>query len=91
MTELTDTRTTELTRRLVDFIQENLVQDGDDIKVDETTPLLVSGLLDSLRTARLLNFLRRDVGVPVPAAKLDPENFRDVVTIVAMVRELETV
>ncbi|WP_440070763.1 hypothetical protein [Streptosporangium sp. OZ121] len=94
MTELRpgrDTRTTELTRRLVDFIQDNLVRDGDDIKVDETTPLLVSGLLDSLRTARLLNFLRKDVGVPVPAAKLDPENFRDVVTIVAMVRELETV
>ncbi|WP_436761086.1 acyl carrier protein [Streptosporangium sp. V21-05] len=91
MTGLTDTRTAELTRRLVDFIQENLVQDGDDVKVDETTPLLVSGLLDSLRTARLLNFLRKDVGVPIPAARLDPENFRDVATIVAMVRELESV
>lgn len=82
---------TDLTRRLVDFVQDNLVEDGDDIKVDETTPLLVSGLLDSLRTARLLNFIRRDIGVPVPAAKLDPENFRDVATIVAMVRELESV
>ncbi|HEX4812296.1 MAG TPA: acyl carrier protein [Nonomuraea sp.] len=82
---------TDLTRRLVDFIQDNLVHDGDEIKVDETTPLLVSGLLDSLRTARLLNFIRRDLGVPIPAAKLDPENFRDVATIVAMVRELESV
>ncbi|WP_030454774.1 acyl carrier protein [Herbidospora cretacea] len=82
---------TDLNRRLVDFIQENLVQEGDDIVVDETTPLLTSGLLDSLRTARLLNFLRKDVGVPIPAAKLDSENFQDVVTIAAMVRELETV
>ncbi|MFF5107496.1 phosphopantetheine-binding protein [Streptosporangium sp. NPDC000509] len=82
---------TDLTRRLVDFIQENLVLDGDDIKVDETTPLLLSGLLDSLRTARLLNFLRKDIGVPIPAARLDPENFKDVVTIVAMVEELESV
>ncbi|MGR6920138.1 acyl carrier protein [[Actinomadura] parvosata] len=82
---------TELTQRLVAFIQDNLVLDGDDIKVDETTPLLVSGLLDSLRTARLLNFLRKDVGVPIPAARLDPENFKDVATIVAMVRELESV
>ncbi|WP_066376124.1 phosphopantetheine-binding protein [Herbidospora mongoliensis] len=82
---------TELTQKLVDFIQDNLVQAGDDIKVDETTPLLTSGLLDSLRTARLLNFLRKDVGVPVPAAKLDSENFQDVTTIVAMLRELETV
>ncbi|MDH2426505.1 acyl carrier protein [Sphaerisporangium sp. TRM90804] len=82
---------TELAQRLVDFIQENLVEDGDDVKVDETTPLLVSGLLDSLRTARLLNFLRKDVGVKIPAAKLDPGNFRDVLTIVAMVRELESV
>lgn len=82
---------TELTRRLVDFIQDNLVMDGDDLKVDERTPLLVSGLLDSLRTARLVNFLRKDIGVPIPAAKLDPENFRDVETIAAMVRELESV
>ncbi|GAA3613923.1 hypothetical protein GCM10022419_118870 [Nonomuraea rosea] len=82
---------TEITQNLIDFIQKNLVQDGDDITVDETTPLLVSGLLDSLRTARLLTFLRKDVGVAIPAAKLDPENFRDVVTIVAMVRELESV
>ncbi|WP_061297357.1 acyl carrier protein [Herbidospora cretacea] len=82
---------TELTQKLVDFIQENLVQDGDDITVDETTPLLTSGLLDSLRTARLLNFLRKDVGVPVPAAKLESENFQDVTTIVALVRELESV
>ncbi|MEV0386791.1 acyl carrier protein [Nonomuraea sp. NPDC050643] len=87
MTELTQSL---ITRKLVDFIQDNLVLDGDDIKVEETTPLLVSGLLDSLRTARLLNFLRRDIGVPIPAAKLDPENFRDVVTIVAMVQELES-
>jgi acyl carrier protein len=84
-------RMTEITQRLVDFIQENLVLDGDDIKVDETTPLLVSGLLDSLRTARLLNFLRRDLGVAIPAAKLDPENFKDVLTIVTIVRELESV
>ncbi|MBO4271278.1 acyl carrier protein [Microbispora triticiradicis] len=82
---------TEITQRLIDYIQENLVLEGDDIKVDETTPLLQSGLLDSLRTARLLNFLRRDIGVPIPAAKLDPANFKDVLTIVAMVRELESV
>ncbi|NUO96601.1 MAG: acyl carrier protein [Nonomuraea sp.] len=82
---------TDISRRLVDFIQDNLVQAGDDIKVDETTPLLVSGLLDSLRTARLLTFLRKDIGVPIPAAKLDPDNFKDVVTIVTMVGELRSV
>jgi acyl carrier protein len=87
MTEITQS---PITQRLVDFIQESLVLDGDDIKVDERTPLLVSGLLDSLRTAQLLNFLRRDIGVPIPAAKLDPENFRDVATIVTMIRELES-
>jgi acyl carrier protein len=79
----------EIAYRLVAFIQENLVADDDDIKVDETTPLLLSGLLDSLRTARLLNFIRREIGVPIPASKIDPENFQDVATIVAMIKELE--
>ncbi|MEV0614694.1 phosphopantetheine-binding protein [Nonomuraea sp. NPDC050404] len=76
--------------RLIAFIQENLVPDDLDLEVDETTPLLLSGLLDSLRTARLLNFIRKELGVPVPAARLDPENFRDVATIVAMLEELES-
>ncbi|MGW5154452.1 phosphopantetheine-binding protein [Nonomuraea wenchangensis] len=79
----------ELGRRLVAFIQESLVPDDVELEVDETTPLLLSGLLDSLRTARLLNFIRRELGVPVPAAKLDPDNFKDVATIVALIRELE--
>ncbi|MFC6082859.1 phosphopantetheine-binding protein [Sphaerisporangium aureirubrum] len=81
--------TGEIAHRLVAFIQENLVTDDVDLKVDETTPLLLSGLLDSLRTARLLNFIRREIGVPIPAAKLDPENFKDVATIAAMIKELE--
>ncbi|MEO3860619.1 phosphopantetheine-binding protein [Acrocarpospora sp. B8E8] len=81
--------TEEIARRLVAFIQENLVPDDVDMEVDETTPLLLSGLLDSLRTARLLNFIRREIGVPIPAAKLDAENFADVATIVAVINELE--
>ncbi|MFB4292448.1 phosphopantetheine-binding protein [Nonomuraea sp. ATR24] len=80
--------TGETTYRLVAFIQDNLVPDDAGLEVDEATPLLTSGLLDSLRTARLLNFIRKELGVPVPAAKLDPENFRDVTTIVAMLDEL---
>ncbi|MEU6795019.1 phosphopantetheine-binding protein [Nonomuraea wenchangensis] len=80
----------EIGRRLVAFIQESLVPDDVELEVDETTPLLLSGLLDSLRTARLLNFIRRELGVPVPAARLDPDNFKDVATIVALIRELES-
>ncbi|MGA4993782.1 phosphopantetheine-binding protein [Nonomuraea bangladeshensis] len=80
----------QLSDRLVAFVQENLVPDDVELEVDETTPLLLSGLLDSLRTARLLNFIRRELGVPVPAAKLDPDNFKDVATIVALIRELES-
>jgi acyl carrier protein len=86
----TERTTDEIAYRLVAFIRENLVPDDADLEVDETTPLLLSGLLDSLRTARLLNFIRREIGVSIPAAKLDPENFADVATIVAMVRELES-
>ncbi|MEV4289381.1 phosphopantetheine-binding protein [Nonomuraea bangladeshensis] len=80
----------QLSDRLVAFVQENLVPDDVELEVDETTPLLLSGLLDSLRTARLLNFIRRELGVPVPAARLDPDNFKDVATIVALIRELES-
>ncbi|GAA1003107.1 hypothetical protein Aple_002620 [Acrocarpospora pleiomorpha] len=85
----TERNADEIAYRLVAFIQKNLVPDDVDMEVDETTPLLLSGLLDSLRTARLLNFIRREIGVPIPAARLDAENFTDVATIVALIKELE--
>lgn len=79
-----------LTEKLVDFIQSILPEDQP-ITVTEQTPLLELGILDSLKTAILLNYIHNDLHSSVPAASLNSENFKDVRSIVAVIEEIEPV
>jgi acyl carrier protein len=78
----------EIAAQLVAFIRKNLQSDDRDELIDEATPLLESGILDSLKTAILLNYIRDELGTAVPPARIDSRNFRDVRSISAMVHEL---
>jgi acyl carrier protein len=76
----------ELRDRLVDFIQSILPADQD-VRIDERTPLLELGILDSLKTAILLNFIHNELQVTVPPAKLTADNFKDVASIAQAIEE----
>ncbi|GGQ17932.1 acyl carrier protein [Streptomyces roseolilacinus] len=54
----------------------------------DTTPLMESGLLDSLRVALLLTHIRDEFGLYVSPAKIDAHHFRDIRTIAAMLHGL---
>jgi len=76
------------TERLTAFIKERFVPEPLRERFDETTPLLRSGILDSLSTATLVGFIRREWGVRIPAAAIDPANFADTRAVAALVRRL---
>jgi peptidyl carrier protein len=73
-----------LTDRLVSFIQ-GLVAEDRHIEIDEQTPLLEVGVLDSLKTAVLLNFIYNELHAKIPAGKLSTQNFKDVRSIVSAI------
>lgn len=75
---------------LTTFIKQNLVPD-EPYDIDEDTPLLERGILDSLKTAMLLNYVRDGLGAPVPPYLIDSVNFRSVRTIAALVSNLTSV
>ncbi|TCO60809.1 acyl carrier protein [Actinocrispum wychmicini] len=77
----------ELTGKIVTFIRESLLTDVDGVTVDADTQLLEMGLLDSLKTAILLNYIRDEIGTPVPPAKLTSANFASPRDIAATVRD----
>lgn len=52
------------------------------------TPLLTSGLLNSLETARLLSYMEREFGVRVPPGGLVRRNFENLQTITDLVTSL---
>ena len=77
-----------VTARLTAFIQANLVAADTPEPIDESTPLLQLGVLDSLRTAMLLIFIRDELGAHISPALINARNFQNVRTIAALVASL---
>ncbi|MFC4492556.1 phosphopantetheine-binding protein [Streptomyces ovatisporus] len=78
----------EYASSLVAFIGEEFLQGDAQAELDDATPLMESGILDSLRIALLLTFIRDELGLSVSPGKIDAEHFRDVRTIAAMLAGL---
>ncbi|HEY7147216.1 MAG TPA: acyl carrier protein [Streptosporangiaceae bacterium] len=78
------------TGRLVSFIKERFLPAEIAADFGPETPLLELGVLDSLKAARLLNFIRKDLGTTVPTSMIDTTNFKDVRSIIAMIAALNS-
>ncbi|MFI6864495.1 acyl carrier protein [Streptomyces sp. NPDC050421] len=72
-----------LLSRIRDYIVDELLGDSDGVELAPDTPLLEWGILDSLSTVRLLNFLRQDLKAPITTSDLVGDNFRDLDSLVA--------
>ena len=72
-----------------DYISRELIQDPALLPLADETPLLDSGILDSLSLLRLVVFLEERFGVTIGATGLLPENFASVNTICAYLRTRE--
>lgn len=66
---------------ILGFIAVELLGDGVPPDLDERTPLLSSGLVDSLALEQLLWFVEDEFGVEFAGADLTAENFETVASI----------
>lgn len=80
----------EMREQVLHYVRTELAVNLGEINVTTTTPLLESGILDSLRTARLISWLRDDVGVRVPASAMTGQNFHNVERIADLVVSLQS-
>lgn len=69
-----------------DYISRELVRDPALLPLENNTPLLDSGILDSLSLLRLVVFLQDQFGVVVDDLDVVPEHFADVDAICAFLR-----
>ena len=78
----------ELIDRITKFMREEFLagDPGEELAAD--TPLLELGILNSLKTAQLLAFIRQDLGVFVPSPELNAENLKNVRAISVLVSSL---
>lgn len=71
----------EIKSALEKFISEEFLQGDEGVNLTETTPLVDSGVLDSLRTAVLLTYIRDGLGMAVPLERIDARTFADIRSI----------
>jgi acyl carrier protein len=77
----------EISTLLLDFIRERFLDDDPASDLNERTPLLEWGVLNSMNTTLLLGFIREELGYDVPPTSVNARNFRNVGAIVAMVTD----
>jgi acyl carrier protein len=69
-----------------DYISRELVQDAALLPIANATPLLDTGVLDSLSLLRLVLFVQERFGIVVGDVELVPEHFASVDAIAAYLR-----
>jgi len=77
----------EILRQLKGYIS-NHVLDGRDIGLDETTPLLEWGVINSLEIVRLLSFIQKQFNVEVPGDRIVADHFVNLNSITNLVLEI---
>jgi 2-hydroxymuconate-semialdehyde hydrolase len=73
---------------LVAYIKKEFVEDPDE-EINETTPLISSGLIDSLSIISLVAFIDKKFGVKIPDEKGTVENFETITKIIDTINEFK--
>ncbi|MTJ80587.1 MAG: acyl carrier protein [Telmatospirillum sp.] len=77
-----------LQNKIQTYIVNDLLQSANsDLKPD--TPLLEWGVLNSMNIAKLMVFVREEVGITIPPSAITGKHFKDLSSIVALVRSLQ--
>jgi acyl carrier protein len=76
----------EITQTVLDYVRREYLEEDDDREVDETTPLISGGIVDSFSMVSLKRFLENEYGIQIPDAEASPEAFDTVVSIVELVK-----
>jgi acyl carrier protein len=75
--------------RLTTFVAAEFMDEEAAPDLTAATPLVESGVLDSLRIAVLLTFIRDGLGVHIPLAKIDAAHFKTIDAIADLLTEAQ--
>jgi len=78
----------EVSARLLAFIRERFLDGDPRGELEDTSPLLEWGILNSLNTAILIGYIREEFGASVALERVDAATFGSVASISAMLCQL---
>ncbi|MGE5342764.1 MAG: hypothetical protein ACM3SY_14920 [Candidatus Omnitrophota bacterium] len=72
---------------ILEYVQEEYLEEDDDIEVNYDTPLISGGIVDSFSMVSLKRFLETKYHIQIPDAKATPEAFDSVNKIINLMKE----
>ncbi|MFW6722506.1 acyl carrier protein [Streptomyces sp. MAR4 CNY-716] len=78
----------EISEKISAYIKERFLSGDQNKELENSTPLLEWGVLNSMNTALLLMYIRDELGVVVPPQGIVADNFKDIDSITQMVVDL---
>jgi acyl carrier protein len=76
----------KIERTLHSFILEEFLAGEEADQLTDSTPLMTSGILDSIATLKLVSFVEKTFGIEVAAHEADAEHLNTLSDIAALVR-----
>lgn len=72
---------------ILEYVQEEYLDEDDDIEVSYDTKLISGGIVDSFSMVSLKRFLETKYKIQIPDAKATPEAFDSVNSIVSLLKD----
>lgn len=75
--------------QLKDYIAKTVL-DGEDVGLNESTPLLEWGVINSFEIVRLLDFIQQQFAIEIPNEKVIADHFANLAVLTDLVMEQES-
>jgi acyl carrier protein len=76
---------------VLDYVRREYLEEDDDRELNEDTPLISGGIVDSFSMVSLKRFLEKKNGIQIPDAEATPQAFDTVRSIAALVERFRKV
>jgi acyl carrier protein len=79
----------DMKKMVLDYVRREYLEEDDDRRLDETTPLISGGIVDSFSMVSLKRFLEKKYGIQIPDSDASPAAFDTVNAIVDLVKRFK--
>ena len=77
----------EIKKLIIEYVKKEYLEEEDEQDVDENTPLISSGIVDSFSMVSLKMFLEKKFDIKIPDEKATTEAFDSVNNIMDLLKE----
>jgi len=79
----------DIRKAVLEYVKREYLEEDDDRSIDENSPLISGGIVDSFSMVSLKRFLEKKYAIRIPDADASPEAFDSVNKIVLLVEKFQ--